>query len=82
MIQIFLCGGTIDKTYDPVKEVFECKESHINEMIRQARISDLEIKTDKLFLKDCRFFQKYTLRLEPGSQNSYPSHLPDDLPLR
>jgi len=52
MIQIFLCGGTIDKTYDPAKEIFECKKTHIEEMIKQARIPDLDIKIDKLFLKD------------------------------
>ena len=52
MIQIFLCGGTIDKTYDPAKEIFECKKTHINEMLKQARIPDLDIKIDELFLKD------------------------------
>lgn len=51
-IQIFLCGGTIDKSYDPVKEIFECKETHIKEMLEQARIPDLEIEVQKLFLKD------------------------------
>lgn len=48
-IQIFLCGGTIDKTYNPAKEIFEWKETHINEMLEQARIPDLEIKVNQLF---------------------------------
>ena len=51
-IQIFLCGGTIDKSYNPAKEIFECQETHINEMVERARIPDLEIKIKQLFLKD------------------------------
>ena len=52
LIQIFLCGGTIDKSYNPVKEIFEFRKTHINEMLELARIPELEIKTKELFLKD------------------------------
>ncbi len=51
-IDIFICGGTIDKTYFPDLEEFNFNKTHIHEMISQARISDLKINIKSLFLKD------------------------------
>lgn len=50
-MEIFLCGGTIDKHYDPVSETFVFSDTHIYEMLHQARLAK-HPKVTKLFLKD------------------------------
>jgi L-asparaginase len=52
MIQLFLCGGTIDKTYFPDREVFDFSETHIHQMMDQARIFGLELEITELLQKD------------------------------
>ena len=49
-----ICGGTIDKTYFPVREVFDFEKTHINDMIERARIPDsnLDLNIKFLFLRD------------------------------
>jgi len=52
-IQFLNCGGTIDKTYNPSKEMFEHTTTHWGEIFSRARISqEIEIKMEELFLKD------------------------------
>ncbi|MDD3066727.1 MAG: asparaginase domain-containing protein [Candidatus Gracilibacteria bacterium] len=51
-IQIINCGGTIDKSYNPAREIFEHTETHFSAMLNQARIKQLEIQAKELFLKD------------------------------
>lgn len=73
IIDLLICGGTIDKTYFPERElkikeykiknsfdkvyfpkreVFDFDKTHISEMIKQARISNKNIKVKFLFHKD------------------------------
>ena len=52
MVQIFLCGGTVDKTYFPDREVFDFSDTHIQDMIAQSRIAELEIKVSEVLQKD------------------------------
>ncbi len=51
-IELLLCWGTIDKSYFPVEEVFSFDKTHIDQMINQARIKNLNINFKKLFFKD------------------------------
>jgi len=51
-IQILNCGGTIDKSYNPAREIFEHTKTHLPQILKQARIKNLEIETEELFLKD------------------------------
>ncbi|MFH1276370.1 MAG: asparaginase domain-containing protein [Candidatus Woesearchaeota archaeon] len=50
-MRIIITGGTIDKEYDPKKQKFELKKTHIKNMLREGRFSDSAI-IDKLMLKD------------------------------
>lgn len=49
---ILLCGGTIDKAYFPEREVFDFNKTHINEMLAQARIPDVNVNIRFLMAKD------------------------------
>jgi len=52
-IQLFLCGGTIDKKYFPEREVFDFETTHIDQMLAQSRVSkEITFDTKCLFLKD------------------------------
>ncbi len=53
VIDIFICGGTIDKTYFPEREVFDFEKTHINELIANARISStVNLNVRFLFMRD------------------------------
>ena len=51
-IDLILCGGTIDKSYFPNREVFDFDKTHVKEIINQARVPDLNINIRFLFFKD------------------------------
>ncbi len=52
-IDILICGGTIDKTYFPEREVFDFEKTHINELLTNARLStSLNVNLRFLFLRD------------------------------
>lgn len=51
-IDLILCGWTINKAYFPDRELFDFKDSHIDEMINQARIPWVKVNIKTLFLKD------------------------------
>jgi len=57
-IQILNCGGTLDKSYNPAREILEHTQTHLAEILDQARIKNLEIKTEEVFLKDSLKMQK------------------------
>lgn len=50
-IKLLLTGGTIDKQYDEVKAELVFGDTHINEMLSQAR-STVDIDIEKLMLLD------------------------------
>lgn len=52
-IQLLNCGGTIDKSYNPSKEIFEHTNTHWNILLKRARLcNEICITTKELFLKD------------------------------
>ena len=51
-IGYIICGGTIDKSYFPERETFDFEKTHTNELLRLARIPEVNINTRFLFLKD------------------------------
>jgi len=51
MIKLLITGGTIDKQYDEVKYEMAFDDTHINEMLTQAR-SKVDIEVEKLMLLD------------------------------
>lgn len=53
VIRIIITGGTIDKEYNPKKQIFELKKTHIRKMLREGRFPESAV-IDKLMLKDSR----------------------------
>lgn len=52
-IQLLNCGGTIDKSYNPSKEVLEHTSTHWPILIHRARLcSEITLDSEELFLKD------------------------------
>lgn len=51
-ILLLNCGGTIDKSYNPTKEIFEHTKTHLPQIIAECRIFDTKLETKELFLKD------------------------------
>ena len=51
-LQLINCGGTIDKTYNPAREVFEHTHTHMDQILSQARVERMGISVQELFLKD------------------------------
>ncbi len=76
-IQLFLCGGTIDKKYFPEREVFDFEITHTNQMLNQSRISE-EITFDIkcLFLKDSLdMTHEDRVRVSQACQQSPAEHI-------
>ncbi len=50
-IKIFITGGTLDKEYDPVKQVLYIKDTHLPEMLEKSRCR-LKVDVEKLIFMD------------------------------
>ncbi len=50
-IRLIITGGTIDKEYDEIKEMFAFKESHLSQFLKQARIQ-VDVVPEVLMLID------------------------------
>jgi L-asparaginase len=52
-IQLLNCGGTIDKSYNPSKEILEHTTTHWDTLLKRARICpEIQVFSKELFLKD------------------------------
>lgn len=51
-IDVILCGGTIDKKFFPEREAFDFEKTHIQDMMDQARLPEVDLNVRFLFLKD------------------------------
>lgn len=55
-IKILVTGGTLDKEYDKIQGQLVFSESHINQMLRQARCR-LDVSIETQMLKDSLYFE-------------------------
>jgi len=50
-IKLFITGGTLDKEYDPVKQVLYIKDTHLPDMLEKSRCR-LDVDVEKLIFMD------------------------------
>lgn len=51
-IRLFLCGGTIDSTFDPISYRFQYNKTHFYNLVSRARLNEINLNITELFLKD------------------------------
>jgi L-asparaginase len=58
VFDLFLCGGTIDKTYFSDRESFDFDKTHTDTMIKRARMTDIDFNIKSICMKDSRDMDK------------------------